>query len=577
MFRQIVARSQSLWMRHYHHSKDGFNSNKKIGAGSLALATTLWITIREDDHHLVVVKSENTTDNTKAKEEERNNNTNTNWVSDIQKDANEWFQTHNIFNKQHPKEKEDTITTTTTTNNNHDIKEEDGWNKMKENMTSWLVRGELSPDDIKSILDKATKVTSQPSDATMGRQSFIEIQSMLLRHFQDISNVWNQHFGSILGDYYLNPTSMYYYLEEQDSQTNNPSYKRRLHRYHPYVQVDELQQFYTSLTLAELSYQDNNIPLIQQTLTNHGYELLSVCSDDNNNPQQDFVTSHFVALPKQQSFWNDTLDVLIVVRGTKSVSDMMTDALIDAIPYRNGLAHAGICKSGIQLAKQHTILFQNLLSSSHKKKLHITFIGHSLGAGVATIAAMELQNNNNDITAHVTGFGCPAILSQELSEQVKPYVTTIIADSDVIPRMSAATIANLVIDIMEYDWLEYGARDIQQALEELLQWKPSTVQRTMTYISQAFHNYVSIKPRTTERMKPQLFPPGQCVHFYRDGFSISGTYLPCTFFQRIDVSRTMIHDHLINDGYRRIFLDIMRDHSGDAHFSFEQPPPTTKK
>ena len=441
-------------------------------------------------------------------------------------------------------------------------------------MTSWLVRGELSPDDMKSIVDNAT--TSKQSDATSGRQSFMEIQSMLIRNFQDISNVLTKHFGSLFQmEEYLDPTSMYYYLEEQDAK-KNPSWKRRLHRYHPYVQVDDLQQYYSSLQLAELSYNDT-VDTIQQTLQNQGYELL-FCE-----LQQDLVVvpenkaSHFVALPKQQSFWSDTLEVLVVVRGTKSVSDMMTDALMEAIPYRGGVAHAGIVKSGCQLAQQHTSLFEKLRTSSNKKKVHITFIGHSLGAGVATIAAMELQNNqDNHITAHVTGFGCPALLSKELSEEVKPYVTTIIADSDVIPRMSAATIANLVMDIMEYDWKEYGERDIQQALEELLHLKPPYVERTMKFISQGLHKYASIKPTTTERITPQLFPPGQCIHFYRDGFSISGTYSPCTFFQSIDVSRTMIHDHLISVGYRRIFLDIMRDHSGDAHFSFEQPPKTTK-
>jgi len=72
-----------------------------------------------------------------------------------------------------------------------------------------------------------------------------------------------------------------------------------------------------------------------------------------------------------------------------------------------------------------------------------------------------------------------------------------------------------------------------------------------------------------EKMQPVLFPPGQCVHFYRDGSGISGSYVPCTFFNEIDIARTMIEDHLISSGYRKIFLNLMRDFHKDDHFSFE--------
>jgi hypothetical protein len=37
---------------------------------------------------------------------------------------------------------------------------------------------------------------------------------------------------------------------------------------------------------------------------------------------------------------------------------------------------------------------------------------------------------------------------------------------------------------------------------------------------------------------------------------------------QIDVARTMVDDHLISSGYRRIFLNLMRDFHKDDHFSF---------
>ena len=41
------------------------------------------------------------------------------------------------------------------------------------------------------------------------------------------------------------------------------------------------------------------------------------------------------------------------------------------------------------------------------------------------------------------------------------------------------------------------------------------------------------------------------------------------FFFQIDVARTMVDDHLISSGYRKIFLNLMRDFKKDDHFSFD--------
>ena len=57
-----------------------------------------------------------------------------------------------------------------------------------------------------------------------------------------------------------------------------------------------------------------------------------------------------------------------------------------------------------------------------------------MGAGAATIAGMELNDlmHDNMTVEKVVGFGCPALLSQDLAEQVSPFVSTIINDNDMI-------------------------------------------------------------------------------------------------------------------------------------------------
>jgi len=342
------------------------------------------------------------------------------------------------------------------------------------------------------------------------------------------------------------------------------------------------------------------------------------------------------------------------------MSDLITDAMMEATDYEipvpgndnngssiRGKAHSGMIQSGQYLVQRHKKLLSTLLKLSNKQKIEVTLIGHSLGAGAATIAAMEwnskaylrrqrqqknddsssTRDNTNDddveaynipISAHVVGFGCPALLSEQLSRSTRDYVTTVIADADFIPRMSGATLVNLLLDLRKLDYRKQAERDVEQALRELqtrftgysssssdngseknslpFNIDDDDIKKVMNFVHSGLEKVIPSstpspsafppgqeqneidegsntdggrKENWEERMKPVLFPPGTCIHFYRDGSGIDGTYVPCTFFNEIDVARTMVNDHLISSGYRRIFLNLMRDFHRDDHFSFE--------
>jgi hypothetical protein len=78
-----------------------------------------------------------------------------------------------------------------------------------------------------------------------------------------------------------------------------------------------------------------------------------------------------------------------------------------------------------------------------------------------------------------------------------------------------------------------------------------------------------IMPNLPERVPVVLFPPGENIHLYRDGRSISACHVPCDFFSELDVARTMVDDHLIS-GYDKVFLQLLRDYNNDQHFAFEK-------
>jgi hypothetical protein len=195
------------------------------------------------------------------------------------------------------------------------------------------------------------------------------------------------------------------------------------------------------------------------------------------------------------------------------------------------------------------------------------------GAGAAAIAAMEFSQHPQ-FEATSIGFGCPALLNKELSESTKDYITTIISDSDVVPRMSGATVANAILDVMSLDWTERAVEDMTELLKvakenmpfpipddkisEAVEWAKGEIKKNVKS---------TLECVSAERSEIVLFPPGRCVHLYRDGVGISASYVPCDFFDMVDVSRTMVEDHLTT-GYDKVFVELMRGHLQDSKFEF---------
>lgn len=159
--------------------------------------------------------------------------------------------------------------------------------------------------------------------------------------------------------------------------------------------------------------------------------------------------------------------------------------------------------------------------------------------------------------------------------------------------VSGATLINLLLDLNKFEYQDFAERDVEQALRDLQTMVGNretnkqlpfsidevAIQSVMGYVHRGIEKVSrgeedmskrSGKNVAAEKMIPCLFPPGTCIHFYRDGSGIDGTYVPCTFFDEIDVARTMVDDHLISSGYRKIFLNMMRDFHKDDHFSFER-------
>ena len=134
--------------------------------------------------------------------------------------------------------------------------------------------------------------------------------------------------------------------------------------------------------------------------------------------------------------------------------------------------------------------------------------------------------------------------------------------------MSGATLVNLLLDLRQFEYQEQAERDVEQALRELqgrltdssstpvgssqsnkgvLSIDEDAIRKVMGYVHRGIEKVSgegdvsessSTKEAAVEKMVPCLFPAGCCIHFYRDGSGIDGTYVPCTFFD--EVSKRLI-------------------------------------
>lgn len=158
-----------------------------------------------------------------------------------------------------------------------------------------------------------------------------------------------------------------------------------------------------------------------------------------------------------------------------------------------------------------------------------------------------------------------------------PLFQTVVNDSDMVPRMSGISAANLLVDVMQFDWFTYAERDAQEAIDTLHQRQPfifnkDVLNKLKEIVTPHVKSFAESKvmEKTTERGEVQLFPPGRCIHIYRDGVGFSANFVPNKFFSEIDVTRRMVHDHVFHTGYQQTFLELMRQHKGDLYFRFGQ-------
>lgn len=132
-------------------------------------------------------------------------------------------------------------------------------------------------------------------------------------------------------------------------------------------------------------------------------------------------------------------ELIVAVRGTHHINDIVTDALMMTSEVEKyGRVHRGIAESTDQLFKRLMPVLKEQLQLNPSFK-RVVFTGHSLGAGCASLLALEMRDAGlgDGVEVACYAFAPPPFLSEEVAQSAKSLVQTFVCGDDFIPRASA--------------------------------------------------------------------------------------------------------------------------------------------
>lgn len=158
------------------------------------------------------------------------------------------------------------------------------------------------------------------------------------------------------------------------------------------------------------------------------------------------VPRHFVARDPS------TKSIVVIVRGTNSLSDVLVDLLCDSAPFGKGYAHKGMRDAAQALYAAVAPTLRKALAEN--RGYTVVVAGHSLGAGVAMLLTKVLLDNGFKGTkcyavSPPPVFGPKHAIDSQWSKSLECFVRC----DDIVPCLSLASARALVMEIERIDAL----------------------------------------------------------------------------------------------------------------------------
>ncbi|CAG8502620.1 15392_t:CDS:2 [Acaulospora colombiana] len=283
----------------------------------------------------------------------------------------------------------------------------------------------------------------------------------------------NEDRAKRLSDLYLETTKRYSnpYLEEHEYQSRDERLFSLLHNLKRYSKFSS--SAYDNITTAIKSRIPFPTPRLWKQQRGSLYRFAFASSTDLSLDSIVDSSHHKVTNNDgyQPTYFlirdHTTQSIILALRGTMSVHDLIVDLtceyedfqLPEDVQRGDDTLHQ-VHKGMIKVARSMATPGQSGVFEALKREMEankdygLILVGHSLGAGVASLLALLLASPSTCMTTrwsrlplgrrvHAYAFATPCVMSAELSRRTRNLITSVAYDSDMICRLSLGHVLDL--------------------------------------------------------------------------------------------------------------------------------------
>jgi len=391
--------------------------------------------------------------------------------------------------------------------------------------------------------------------------------TVIMAKLQELRQVVREVTGDIVVDlpwYKIHACFLSLFHLSAEIRQKHPEHRNELYeKCGPSVDKEEALYLREMLEYAHWAYLDSPTELCENL---HSKRFQVLRHDTATEPGR---VGHYIALNYTER------TCLIGLKGTSTFSDVLTDVVGSSMPHSldnmDIICHEGIFTAAAMVADDIQGFLKNLVIP---QQFNVVITGHSLGAGTACLLGILLKSRIPTIQLKVVAFATPAVLSYKACKQCADYTTSVVNNSDMVPRMS---ISNLVT--MNHGLVEVNTRLEKKGLS------PDSLRKAYRYaadlckldedtlmsVDELDALFYKIHKQDSLEEEHDLFVPGKVVALYQRGnnneeeedsqiTSVGGVVADgaMKMLRLIELTTTMVTDHFCK-AYAKNLDDLVRD------------------